>query len=48
MRYSGGVDALNLLYGEGFDAQEPDPRFPERERAIMLAVAVPGARRNRP
>ncbi len=48
VRYSGGIDAVNAMYGEGFDAQEPDSRFAERERSIMLAVAVPAARRNRP
>ena len=51
VRHSSGIDAVNRLYGPGYDPdpQEPDPRrAAEIERSIIEAVAAPAARRNRP
>lgn len=43
--HGGTMDAVNLLYPPDLDAGEVDPRFAERERRVLLAVAAPRARR---
>lgn len=46
VRESGGsIDAVNLLCPPDLDAGEVDPRFAERERTVLLAVAAPRVRR---